>query len=334
VKTTLPGKPFNQRFHGLDLLRALAIITVVYVHDPAKGLFIPEPFWDGVDIFFALSGFLIGLILFSDITLARFYTNRWFRTLPLYYLVMTFMIVTYVNVTQWSPKFLFFLQTVPVRDSIFFKESWSLAVEEWVYLLVPLMLRKLKLPTTMMILIATPVVFRFFINDFWLSRTALISRLDAIPYGIMAAYLYLRSPDLFRKYRVAALICGIGLIIVNGLIGQHSNGYFKLFYFSVNPVAYALVLPFFIHVKTEISAAAYIARISYSMYITHVGITKYLIVDRIMKLYPWAPEELLYWFLVFAIAHFLSKHVEYPVMAIRYKWIFKNIGTKKSPAHV
>ena len=96
----------HNRVFGLDLLRAYAILCVVYGHSyfltsrtiPEEIFFIPV--FDGVTLFFVLSGFLIGRILIRTITnrdfnanmLAEFWIRRWFRTLPNYMLVLTILV--------------------------------------------------------------------------------------------------------------------------------------------------------------------------------------------------------------------------------------------------
>ena len=91
----------DKRIYGLDILRALAILFVVVGHGkfllPTKLYFLHEAFvFDGVSIFFVLSGFLIGGILIKLLDksqpakelLVDFWIRRWFRTLPNYFLVL------------------------------------------------------------------------------------------------------------------------------------------------------------------------------------------------------------------------------------------------------
>jgi peptidoglycan/LPS O-acetylase OafA/YrhL len=90
----------NHRVPALDLLRSLAIISVLLVHtlvffNNSESVFytIFSFGWIGVDLFFLLSGFLIGNQAFktSDSTpnpILTFIVKRLFRTLPLYYVVL------------------------------------------------------------------------------------------------------------------------------------------------------------------------------------------------------------------------------------------------------
>src|SRR5436190_15587708 len=91
-----------KRVYGLDILRAVAILLVVLIHGTALigespiGMFTYLKIPDGVNLFFVLSGYLIGTILSKHITtekftlkpLLNFWQRRWFRTLPNYYLFL------------------------------------------------------------------------------------------------------------------------------------------------------------------------------------------------------------------------------------------------------
>jgi peptidoglycan/LPS O-acetylase OafA/YrhL len=149
---------------GLDLVRSTAICMVVLYHAPIwipfGGLFEVC----SVDLFFSLSGLLITQMVFerfellnSARSLTRFLTNRWMRTMPLYYV---FIVVNVFLVSagpfirrhyQMPPggpaggidflpnlaPFLFFLQNFAdggaERYHGWFAVSWSLAIEEWFY---------------------------------------------------------------------------------------------------------------------------------------------------------------------------------------------------------
>ena len=97
-----------QRAFGLDLIRSFAIFFVILCHSvyiiyPV----IPESIGNillhygvfGVDLFFVLSGFLIGRIFLKDllanqtIDFKTFWLRRWFRTLPNYYLFLGIHII-------------------------------------------------------------------------------------------------------------------------------------------------------------------------------------------------------------------------------------------------
>src|SRR5882724_9709873 len=89
----------RERQPGLDFLRALAIIVVVIYHAGIFGFALPYDIhrfgWVGVDLFFVLSGYLIGGQLLSQlgggrhIRFGRFYARRALRILPAYLVVVS-----------------------------------------------------------------------------------------------------------------------------------------------------------------------------------------------------------------------------------------------------
>jgi peptidoglycan/LPS O-acetylase OafA/YrhL len=98
----------------------------------------------GVEIFFVLSGFLIGQLIIKEVLsppsgrgLGRFYLRRWFRTLPPYYLVLALR--TAIG-HPFSWKFVFFVQNFDHAVMRSFPVSWSLSIEEWFYLITPFLL--------------------------------------------------------------------------------------------------------------------------------------------------------------------------------------------------
>ena len=104
----------EKRIFGLDLMRAVAILMVLsshllWIYPPNNGI-ISQVFqlfgYLGVEIFFVLSGFLIGRIVYrlylqDDFTISSvlyFLKRRWFRTLPNYYLVLLINILIFKHI--------------------------------------------------------------------------------------------------------------------------------------------------------------------------------------------------------------------------------------------
>ena len=149
----------NQRVFGLDLMRTIAILMVLFGHClwifPESKRFLYQLFvlfgFFGVEIFFVLSGFLIGKILyqlylkddFSIATVFYFLKRRWFRTLPNYFLILLLNIIIASIIGYSLPslwRYFFFLQNFKITMLPFFPESWSLSVEEFAYLVLPFFL--------------------------------------------------------------------------------------------------------------------------------------------------------------------------------------------------
>jgi peptidoglycan/LPS O-acetylase OafA/YrhL len=164
TETTIdPRFADRERQPGLDLLRALAIIVVVIYHAALFGFKLPgrvDRFgWIGVDLFFVLSGYLIGGQLLAPlaagdgtpscrggkrIRLRRFFARRALRILPAYLVVLAiyFCLPWWREYPEMFPlwKFLVSVQNIGLHGGTAFSHAWSLAVEDQFYLLLPVVL--------------------------------------------------------------------------------------------------------------------------------------------------------------------------------------------------
>ncbi len=241
---------YENRVYGLDIMRALAIIFVVLEHglmlEKANTTFPWIKLINGVELFFVLSGFLIGSMLirifeksdsFGIKTMGRFWIRRWFRTLPNYYLVLLINIfivyfgIIHEDFSQFNWKFFLFLQNFSGPFTNFFWESWSLSIEEWFYLIFPALLgliflllkvfrvqKKYVFLISILVLLFVPLLLRIFIasrftvNEFYLGtriHKVVIYRLDSIALGILAAFIQRWYPVFWRRSRNISFIIGI-----------------------------------------------------------------------------------------------------------------------------
>ncbi len=195
-----------QRNFSLDCFRALAIMLVFTAHSilafGAPAILAPFQFGGtGVDLFFVLSGWLIGnqLLLekkkFGDIDVPRFWIRRWMRTMPAYYAVLLVTILQlYLTKEDFSFPWphLFFLQNYLGDLSVFYV-SWSLSVEEQFYLFIaPLFVLTLALDKkyqvfVLLTLLVCPSIFRYL--ELYSSHTETHVRLDCCAMGVLLAYL-------------------------------------------------------------------------------------------------------------------------------------------------
>jgi peptidoglycan/LPS O-acetylase OafA/YrhL len=149
--------PPRDRFAGLDVLRALAIIWVMCFHSFLIGgvnrhFFPLQRFgWMGVDLFFVLSGFLIGSQVLLPLSRREpfsfhdFYVRRAFRILPAFWVVLVLYLfwAAFREAPGLEPwwKFATFSVNVLIdydRNAAF-SHAWSLCIEEHFYLLFPLL---------------------------------------------------------------------------------------------------------------------------------------------------------------------------------------------------
>lgn len=355
----------NKRIFGLDIFRATAIILVVLGH----GGFILNgtvlegfPHFkmiDGVDVFFVLSGFLIGGILLKELNkpnsfktsdLMRFWKRRWFRTLPNYYLIL---LVNYLfvkhgiikeSIEQFNFHFITFTHNFNSPFYGFFWESWSLSVEEWFYIFTPVMIfglckwlpNKISFLTATLIMIILPLLYRYSIHNptmdgFWWDvtfRKTVLSRLDSIGYGLLFAWLYFYHPEFWKKIKIPAFILGVALIIFVLNFDRSPNTLYKqTIYFSLIPFAVMLLIPMahgYKKAKGFIPVAIqHISKISYSMYLINLALVAEVIRDN----FPpnggtdGIMKYIIYWVIVIFASTLLFKYFEKPMMDLRDKKI-------------
>jgi peptidoglycan/LPS O-acetylase OafA/YrhL len=168
----------RRRVPELDGLRGIAILSVILFHYTAgEGALAPRTVahyvqralmmgWIGVDLFFVLSGFLIGGILLdvreSKNYFKTFYLRRAFRIFPIYYLWITLYVLLVLVAARWLQAhsfsnrpitidwnvyahYLFLQNIVPLSlagiAGGWFGPLWSLAIEEQFYLFAPMLVR-------------------------------------------------------------------------------------------------------------------------------------------------------------------------------------------------
>jgi peptidoglycan/LPS O-acetylase OafA/YrhL len=132
-----------------DGWRAVAILAVIVSHLALEGSpsiinTILGNGSRGVDLFFAISGFLVCYSLLNEeqrhgkISVRGFYIRRAFRILPVFltYLVVI-ACVTSVNWEAWRAALLLYRNFIPTKTDWNTSHFWSLAVEEHFYLLMP-----------------------------------------------------------------------------------------------------------------------------------------------------------------------------------------------------
>ena len=353
--TTHAGK----RNVGLDLMRATAIGLVILGHitvllGPQLNGLLQINGYLGVEIFFALSGFLIGGILIRTVgpapgvgTTLSFWIRRWMRTIPAYWVVAIVLLV----VEPWNPKHLYyflFLQNIaaPELFGTFFGVSWSLAIEEWFYLLVPIVLtagllafpqrRRTVFVVACCLMILGPLALRIRLAalgevPWWTMRQAILPRLDAIGFGVAMAVIREFHRELYARIQrtagaivVAAVLSAVMMAWAILNVDVLKTTFMKTMGFSLVPLVCALLLPAIESIDAArlparlVRVLTFVSVTSYSVYLTHWEIIK--VVQRYNVHWQLGPNVLAVLIclpLVFAVAFVLHAGIEKPFMALR-----------------
>jgi len=309
INTTLPN-----RNYGLDVMRSIGLFMVFAGHSvhffetyTPKVHVISHFVINGVELFFALSGFLIGRMLLKqfntpDVAVGHelfvFLKRRWYKTLPVYFLalfinfVFAYFVTGYHRDFNWT--FLFFLQNFNSAEFWFFPVSYSLAIEEWFYLLFPgafitLILlfrnadRKKLLIAASVLFIAGSIIARSykFLNtdSLWDPgfRKSLIMRLDTCVYGILLAVGFSWFQEAIKRMRYVLLLIGAAIYIVCIAIRiQYPESYYyHVLYFTFIPLSFTFALPFFYWMRIPGNFAhrlfTQMSLISFAFYLLHLS---------------------------------------------------------------
>ena len=354
----------SNRVYGLDVLRALAACLVVYEHgnfilEKASPTLASIKIIDGVDLFFVLSGFLIGGILLRGINqtekidfsfVKTFLARRWFRTLPNYFLFLLINIaLIYFGIAEGFLNkyiitfFAFFQNFIKPYDFLFW-ESWSLSVEEWFYFLFPfflltgaLVFRKNKkilflVCCTLLIVFSTFVRFykaetSYYTYDTWdlWIRKLVVCRFDSIGFGLLAAWIHFYYHKLWVKSSFFAFLAGLILFSWCMLNEFENNKYYtETLYFTVSGIAGMLLLPMAERFKksgtTFGKCVTYISVISYAIYLSHFGVTASLIKNCFGFTTHPALMYLFYWSFTILFSTLIYAFYEKPMTNLRERF--------------
>jgi len=285
--------PFKRVF-GLDFLRALAIFLVLLSHltflvfPQVENLIVTTIRIIGaigVDLFFVLSGYLIGGILLKQLSLNKtsskdlllFWKRRWLRTIPNYYLVLSINVGVYFFIGKQLPDQLLlyipFLQNFAFPNPDFFTESWSLSIEEYAYLLLPFILflsfrwfkkinkQKLFLYVTIVVICLLVVLKGYYylntsIKSYhdWSSsfRKVVIYRIDSIYIGFVLVYVMQVFHSFCNEKKKHLLFFGMFIFIILHVIifkyhlsPENSPFFYVFVYLQVVICSIAFVFPYF-----------------------------------------------------------------------------------------
>ncbi len=262
-------QPPAKRLATLDFVRGVAILLVLFWHAPhvpmSKGLEVAlSPFlrtgWAGVDVFFVLSGFLVGGLLIKEwkrtgsLDAKRFLVRRAFKIWPQYYLFLLF--VTAIKLAKRDGLSDYLLPNyVHLQNYLVsvIPHTWSLAVEEHFYLSVVVLLAlaiwRFKrfdfagFSWAAGFVIAAVLAFRVVAlshaqteYDHYRISVMTHTRIDSLALGVWMAACYHLRPELFA--RIARPRALLGVLVVAGLFVPFSFHKYSPF---VQTVGYSVI---------------------------------------------------------------------------------------------
>ncbi len=371
---SLPTPSRGSRIVQLDVLRGIAILLVLVHHTPIQPTdtnfvnrfaeCVIRFGWAGVDLFFVLSGFLVGGQLLLEIKktgflkMRRFLMRRAFKIWPSYFVFLAFFTYKYsrhassineVFRNLW-PNFLH-VQNYFLTPARF---TWSLAVEEHFYLLLPLLLLFLIAKRGRSMLHRIPyiagglLILCLAIRSAWFGsiptevvewrRFSTQARIDGLFLGVALAYLsYFRtkSLDWADSHRWKLLAAAIMLIAPVFILNDNKSFVFTVGFTLLSCACGLLLvclldrgdrhpLPMLLERNPLCILLARIGIYSYSIYLWHIELGFVPVHNWMKALWNRGPESLHWiWFLALyvplavAAGTLMNRIVETPFLWLR-----------------
>lgn len=352
---------------SLDLLRLVAVMMVLGRHmetfplEFGKGItFYASRLWQnggwtGVDLFFVLSGFLIGGLLFSEVRkrgtfgVGRFLLRRGLKIYPAFY---AFLLATFAfNLAFHHPMRLrsvaaeiFFLQNYLGG---FWNHTWSLAVEEHFYFALPLLLlvllrmgRPSKDPFRRIPMITAVVTVTCLVLRIYLARTRSFDnmvhlfpthlRIDSLLIGVAIAYAYHFHRESIvafsQRFRVLLFIGGSALFLPAFYFPLGSYWWLHSIALTGFAAGAAMIVVALIEWEPSrwpgMRLAAFLGSRSYSIYLWHAAIALFAAKSWTAHRHPGTAAG---WYLYFAayiiasiaVGLLMSALIEFPILKLR-----------------
>ncbi len=345
------------RITSIDFFRGVAIISVVIFHFES---FMPLGYI-GVDLFFVISGLLIGNLLTTEfksgkkINFFRFILQRGLKIWPSYYFfflvgwLIAFLLYHKTNPDQLIPlndmkRYLLFYQNyigLPFHFS--FDHVWSLCVEEHFYILLPLLFiviqfffdpinGKKYLFISIGFAIVLGITFKYL--SFYLTNgkdtySATHNRIDALAWGVLLNLILKYKADWVNKQKQLYWFSIIGCVLFGLIL------FLKLFWLNIifQKIWFHSLLPFTLFLIilgiyfvdfSKLKAIRIIAYYSYNWYLWHPLFAIFISQSISKNIFG----LLTYLMVTFLVAVVATTLVEEPMLSYRSilisKWFSKN----------
>lgn len=384
------------RVQSLDILRGVAILMVI-IHHAGEEMIPAQPEvsgaigfafwslknlgWSGVDLFFVLSGYLIGGLLFSEIERSgslrcgRFWLRRGFKIWPSYFALL--LVLALAPATRWidlgslsaglNDLLVHGLFLQNYLDRGVNGPTWSLAVEEHFYILLPLMLLSLRLLRKGEQL-APRVYHAFFalslggglalrcwyamqggprVDDFMLTHF----RFDSLLWGVALQYYSrahgARLGELARRYRWPLMVVAALLLLPTLFVSRNEAAMFSVGFTGL-ALGYAIILWLIVsagepprRLQPLLKPVATVGTWSYNIYLWHFfaplllpGYDPLQVMigqSGLPSLAILVAQVLVYAALSIAVGGLMTRVVEIPFLGLRERWV---PGGKRPPSVV
>jgi peptidoglycan/LPS O-acetylase OafA/YrhL len=344
--------PGQRRVVQLDFVRGIAILLVMEHHffsvtptnwvEQFLEIFGRQTGWMGVDLFFVLSGFLVGGLLVQElqrtqtIRVGRFLLRRMFKIWPGYYFYVFFEILLHrhpLHTFLWQN-----LLNIQNYAGSSLLHTWSLSVEEHFYLLLPVTLLliyrsprlrrwtpHILLSLCLLVLLGRLIsVFHSGVGNIPLETH---TRIDGLLFGVFLSYLlYMarRTFDRLLEYRLLWALLTV-LVFTLAMIFNNLSTYMVTFGYTVNYLCFTalLLLVYGYHGRLTGTAAyrvmAWIGRYSYGIYLWHMSVR-----SPILALVRHLPASMQWYSLTggqylaaIVLGVMVTKAIEFPMLRLR-----------------
>ena len=327
-------------FHSLDLFRGFCGYGVAITHFNAfvyKNVYMEYMSLLFAEFFFVLSGFVLYPQLLKVINnnknLIIFYKRRWMRTLPLF--IVCLILISALTSQLLSGDFFkyFFLIQKIVPDflnSDYFPVIWHLSIEEFFYLVFPLIVvffgkENFIIKLVYLFIFLTLIKFAVsYIADANFYRTGTLLRFDAILLGFIIAHF----KDILLKNKnfiilLFLIVTPIYLLNYDFFILDRELPYIKFLFILFMQLTSAVVMLTFILMeplclnKNVKSFSLLISQQAYSIYLFHM-----IFIYLLKKLdYSILTSTSIYIIILFFVSTLVYKFFEEPIMKLRPKII-------------
>jgi peptidoglycan/LPS O-acetylase OafA/YrhL len=363
VRPSLPSAAGpDRRIIQLDFVRGVAILLVINYHAMTRndmGYWAERILsatrsigWMGVDLFFVLSGFLVGGLLVQEllksgtIRIKRFLVRRMFKIWPAYYFYILFQIGAHRHPlgTFWWQNVLNIQNYVGTS----LNHTWSLAVEEHFYLLLPVVLLRIyrgrftgsHVIRVLIGICGAVLVIRtisFLAIGPGLSQWETHTRLDSLLFGVVLSYFMYTSRERFDHLLTRRILLAFLSILVFAIalvVGGHQSAYMSTVGYTVNYICFAaLMLLIYGYrgplIQTPIyRAAAWIGRYSYGIYLWHLSVREAAVrlCSRLPSSYGWLALLIVQYVAAIVLGVLVTKLIEFPMLRVRDRFFPRGVA--------